>query len=87
MRLKPNFLTHVTNGEHYMISTSGTKFKGIVKSNETAAFIVECLKTDTTESEIVDKLLAEYPNANRNTVTNDVAEIISKLHSIGAVTE
>ena len=29
-----------------MISTSDTDFKGIVKNNETAAFIVECLKTD-----------------------------------------
>ena len=33
-----------------MISTSDTKFKGIVKNNETAAFIIECLKADTTES-------------------------------------
>ena len=60
MKLNPKFLTHVTKGEHYMISTSDTKFKGIVKNNETAAFIVECLKADTTESTIVDKLLAEY---------------------------
>ena len=58
MRLGPKFLTHVTKGEHYVISTSDTRFKGIVKNNETAAFIVECLKEDTTETAIVDKLLA-----------------------------
>ena len=63
MKLNPKFLTHVTKGEHYMISTSDTKFKGIVKNNETAAFIVECLKSDTTESAIVDKLLTEYKGA------------------------
>ena len=28
MKLNPKFLTHVTKGEHYMISTSDTKFKG-----------------------------------------------------------
>lgn len=87
MKLNPKFLTHVTKGEHYMISTSNTKFKGIVKNNETAAFIIECLKTDTTESAIADKLMKEYKDADRPTVERDVANIISKLRSIGAIVE
>lgn len=87
MKLNPNFLTHETKGEYYIISTSNTKFKGIVKNNETAAFIVECLKSDTTESTVVDKLLAEYPKADRTVVTQDVSEIIAKLRSIGAIKE
>ena len=44
MKLNPKYHTHVTKGEHYMISTSDTEFMGIVKNNETAAFIIECLK-------------------------------------------
>ena len=87
MKLNPKFLTHVTKGEHYIISTSETKFKGIVKNNETAAFIVECLKTDTTQSAIVDKLLSEYEGADRPTVERDVANVIGKLRSIGAIEE
>jgi hypothetical protein len=87
MKLNPKFLTHATNGEHYIISTSDTKFKGIVKNNETAAFIVESLKTDTTESIIVDKLLSEYKNVERSIVEHDVADIINKLRSIGAIEE
>lgn len=87
MKLNPKFLTHVTKGEHYMISTSNTKFKGIVKNNETAAFIIECLKTDTTESAITDKLMKEYKDVDRPTVERDVANIISKLRSIGAIVE
>ena len=87
MRLNPRFLTHETKGEHYIISTSDTKFKGIVKNNETAAFIVECLKTDTTERAIADKLLAEYVGADRPTVERDVANIIGKLRSIEAIVE
>lgn len=87
MKLNPKFLTHVTKGEHYMISTSNTKFKGIVKNNETAAFIIECLKTDTTESAITDKLMKEYKDADRPTVERNVANIISKLRSIGAIVE
>ena len=87
MRLNPRFLTHETKGEHYIISTSDTKFKGIVKNNETAAFIVECLKTDTTERAIADKLLAEYEGADRPTVERDMANIIGKLRSIEAIVE
>ena len=87
MKLNTTFLTHTTKGEHYMISTSGTKFKGIVKNNETAAFIIECLKADTSESAIVDKLLAEYKGVDRPTVERDVANIIDKLRSIGAIEE
>ncbi len=87
MKLNPKFLTHETKGEHYIISTGDTRFKGIVKNNETAAFIVECLKTDTTESGIADRVLAEYTGADRETVARDVAEIIGKLRSIGAIIE
>ena len=87
MKLNPNFLTHITKGEHYIISTSDTKFKGIVKNNETAAFIVECLKTETTESAVVDKLMAEYKDADRPTVERDVKNILDKLRSIGALEE
>ena len=85
MKLNPKYLTHETRGEHYMISTSETDFKGIVKNNETAAFIVDCLKSDTTESAIVDKILAEYTGVDRSTVERDVAAEISKLRSIGAI--
>ena len=87
MKLNPKFLTHETKGEHYMISTSGTDFKGIVKNNEAAAFIIECLKTDTTEEAIADRLLAEYKGADRAEVTSDISEVIAKLRSIGAIEE
>lgn len=87
MKLNPKFLTHETKGEHYMISTGNTRFKGIVKNNETASFIVECLKEDTTETAIVDKLLAEYKGADRLIVERDVSNIICKLRSIGALEE
>ena len=85
MKLNPNFLTHTTNGENYMIPTAEAKFKGMVKSNETAAFIIECLKNDTTEDEIVDKLLTEFSGADRETVKRDVSRVIEQLKGIGAI--
>ena len=87
MKLNPKFLTHNTKSEHFIISTGGTRFNGIVKNNETAAFIVECLKSETTESAVVDKLMNEYKGADRPTVERDVKTIIGKLRSIGALIE
>ena len=46
MKLNPRFLTHETKGEHITVSTTGTKFNGLIRSNPTAAFIVESLKTE-----------------------------------------
>lgn len=86
MKLNPKFLTHETKGEHITVSTTGTKFNGMIRSNPTAAFIVESLKTDTTESKIVDKLLAKY-DVDRATAEKDVASIISQLRKIGAIVE
>ncbi len=87
MKLDSRFLTHVTKGEHYMISSADTDFKGIVKNNETAAFIIECLKTDTNEIDIVDKILNEYKGADRKTIEQDVTDVINTLRTLGAIEE
>ncbi|MBQ8922072.1 MAG: PqqD family protein [Oscillospiraceae bacterium] len=87
MKLNPKFLMHETGGVHYIVSTDSTRFNGMVKCNETTAFIAECLKTDTTERKITDQVLAKYSGADRETVARDVARVIGKLRSIGAVIE
>lgn len=69
-----------------LIGTESVSFKGIVNSNKTTAFIVDCLKSDTTESEIVDKMLEKY-NADRAVIEEDVRMVLGKLRSIGALDE
>ena len=87
MKLDPRFLTHVTKGEHYLIAMGDVKFKGIVKNNKTAAFIVECLKQDVTEEAIVNKLMEGFSVADPEIVRRDVGNVIEKLRSIGAIVE
>ena len=55
MKLKTGFITHTIGKEQMMVATgpAGKDFHGLVRSNETAAFIVDCLKKETTEEEIV----------------------------------
>lgn len=86
MKLKDGFITHHTGDEHVMVGTGNTNFSGIVRSNKTAAFIVECLKADTTEKEIVEKMLEKY-DAPKEVIESDVKKIVNTLKSIGAIDE
>ena len=43
MRLKDTFITHDSDGEQVLIDVTSS-FAGLVRSNKSAAFIVECLK-------------------------------------------
>lgn len=85
MKLKKSFMTHNADGEHILIDTDGT-FSGIVRSNETAAFIVECLKKETTEEEIVNALCEKY-DAPQAVIALDVKKIMENLRSVGALDE
>lgn len=89
MRLNSNFLTHTIGNEQMMVAAGSASqyFHGMVQSNSTAAFIVDCLKHETTEEEIVDAILSHYAGVDRATATADVREILDKLRSIHALVE
>lgn len=86
MKLKDGFITRTVQGTQMMVAVDGSaaNFHGLVRSNETAAFIVDCLKSDTTEEQIVDHLLGEY-NVSREVAQRDVHAILEKLYGIGAI--
>jgi len=88
MKLRNGFITYETDGEQYMVAAGESThiFRGLVCSNETAAEIVNCLKSDTTPEKITDHLCNIY-DAPRETIKNDVLEILSQLRSIGALNE
>lgn len=86
MRLKEGFITHETDGEQIMVAAGKNRFSGLVRSNSTAAFIVDCLKTETTKREIVDAMEAKY-DAPRDVMEQDVDKILDKLREIGALDE
>ena len=85
MKLKDTYITHESDGEQILIDTSSS-FAGLVRSNKTAAFIIECLKGDTTLEAIEEAMMAKY-DAPRDVITRDVESIIGKLKSIGALEE
>lgn len=84
MKLKDTFVTYASGGEHTMVATEG--FFGMVRSNRTAAFIIEQLKKPTTQEQIVDAMAAKF-DAPRAVIAADVARTLEQLRSIGAIEE
>ena len=86
MKIVQNFQIVDLGGEIVMVPTgqAGERFHGIVRLNETAAFIVNCLKKETTPDQIVDDLLAEY-DVERSDAARHVNALLVRLDEIGAV--
>ena len=85
MKLKGTYITHDSDGEQILLDTSSS-FAGLIRNNKTAAFIVECLKEDTTEEKIVEAMLEKY-DAPKDVLAKDVSDVIEKLRKVGALDE
>lgn len=83
MKLKANFITQEMDGEQIMVATGGA-FAGMVRSNATAAFIVDCLKNETTREAILDAMGQKY-DAPREVMAADVDMVLGNLRRIGAL--
>ncbi len=86
MKLKSNFITHNSGDIQIMVAAGDTDFHGIVKSNITSAFIIECLKNDCSRQEIIEKMLVKY-DADEKIITEDVDKVLDVLRSIDAIEE
>lgn len=88
MRLSEDFVTYDASEEEILLVSVGDEegFKGLAKTNETAAIVVEMLKGETTEEAIIDRIDSEY-NAPKEVIAADVRELLAKLREIGAIVE
>lgn len=86
MKLKDGFISYESDGEHIMVGGGDASFPGLIRSNDAAAFIVECLGHETTESAIVDAMFEKY-DAPRETLAADVRRILDTLRSVNALEE
>ena len=86
MKLRDGLFTQEYQGKQLLLASGAAAmhFRGIVRSNRTAAFIVDQLKTETTEEAIVAALLEEY-NVTPEIAARDVRAVTEKLREIGAL--
>lgn len=86
MKLKFDFITQDIEGTKFLVPVGPKSFSGIIRSNRTAASIIECLKEETTEVKIIDEICSRY-DAPREIIAEDVNRIIDALRSIDAIDE
>ncbi len=86
MKLKSDFISQTVSDSHILVPTgkANQSFHGIVRANETAGFVIECLKQETTEQEIVEKMLETY-DVDRERAAAGVQKVIAQLNEIGAL--
>lgn len=88
MKLKKGFVTQEFQGQQLVVAVGAEakRFHGIARSNETAAFIIDRLKSETSEEQIISAILDEY-EVDEKTATQDVHRVIEQLRGIGAIDE
>lgn len=86
MKLNSDFLLHNTEGETILVPTGKADFSGIVRGNKTLGAVLELLKNDVTEEEIVASMKARF-DAPEETIRRDVEKALSELRKIGAIDE
>lgn len=84
MRLKKSFLSHNSVGESYLVPTADAAFSGMVKGNKTLGAIIEYLKEDTTEEQIVEAMRSRF-DAPEGAIERDVKRVIEELQKIDAL--
>lgn len=82
MKIREGFMLRQV-ADNYIIVPVGKatyEFNGMIKLNETGAFIWECLKEDISLEELINRLMDEYDVTNE-VATNDVNLFINELRS------
>ena len=86
MKLKDDFITQDIEETQFLVPVGAEAFTGVVRSNPTAAFIVDCLKKETTKEAIVEAMFAEF-DAPKDVIAADVEKILGTLRGINAIEE
>lgn len=86
MKLNKDFLLHNTDRESLLVPTGSAGFSGVVRGNKTLGAVLELLKNEITEEELIASLRERF-EAPEGVVEKDVAKTLGELRRIGALDE
>lgn len=86
MKLSSSFINHNLGDEAYLVATGNAQFSGVVKGNRTLGVIIELLKCETTETQIISAMKERF-DAPEEVIAGDVRKAIDELRKIGAIDE
>ena len=80
MKIRNGFMLRKVGGQNVVVAVGAASrdFNGIIKLNETGAFLWELLKSERTTEELTEALLAEY-DIDRETASADVEAFAERL--------
>ena len=84
MHLKREYIARTSGNETLLVPAGGTGFAGMVRGNRTLGVILELLRQDTTEEEIVAAMKKRFDAAEER-IAADVKKALSELRKIGAI--
>ena len=86
MKLRKEFITHHTPDESLLVPAGGAGFAGLVKGNKTFGAILDLLKSDSSEEDILSALCSRF-DAPEDVIASDVRKALNELRAIGALDE
>lgn len=88
MKLKDGFVFHTIGDENLVVATgkAAHDFNGLIRNNETAAFIYSLLTRSTTEQEIVEAVCQRYTVSHEQAAA-DVHKLLQQLLQAGIVVD
>ena len=84
MKLKESFVACETGENVVLISVDHSEFSGMVKGNKTTMFILDLLKNETSEDEIVSAMLQKFDAAEEK-IRSYVEKVLGLLNSVNAL--
>ena len=89
MKLKDDYIIYNASEEELIAIATGDEadnFNGLLRANKTAGAIMEYLKEDLTEDELVSRMLERF-DAGEEEIREGVKEVLETLRSVGALEE
>lgn len=86
MKLSNDFILYKTERDTILVPTGKANFSGMVKGNKTLGAVLELLRNETTEGEIVSAMASRF-DAPADVIEQDVKRALDKLREIGALDE
>ncbi len=84
MHLKREFIARTTGEEALLVPAGGTGFSGMVRVNRTRCAILDLLREETTEAQIVEAMKSRF-DAPEDVIVRDVKKALAELQKIGAI--
>ena len=87
MKLNKEFLAHNSGNESYLVAMGCADFSGLIRGNRTLGILLDMLREETTEEELVGAMKKRFSDAPPEMIESDVVMLLEKLRSVGALDE